>query len=106
MAGTVRVQACKQESCTGAAPPAPCTAADTDAQSELLQMSIKLLMEAARDWAATQFILLTPQDVKAIAKAEADVRQETFKNTEVDLPDYFVTIQQMHAARVDRAAAE
>ena len=66
-------------------------------------MSIKLLIEAARDWDTTQFILLTPQEVTAIRKAEADVREDTEGRGEQLKPD-FVTVQTMRAARIDRAA--
>ena len=67
-------------------------------------MSIKLLIEAARDWEGMQFILLTPQEVGAIGKAEADVRESSEK-TGKTLPSDFVTIQQMASARMDRAQA-
>ena len=66
-------------------------------------MSIKLLIEAARDWDSVQFILLTPQPVGAIGTAEAEVREESERKGKT-LPPDFVTIQQMQAARIDRAA--
>ena len=71
----------------------------------VLQMSIKLLIEAARDWEGMQFILLTPQEVGAIGKAEADVREDSEQNGKKELPPDFVTIQQMASARVDRSHA-
>ena len=70
-----------------------------------VQMSIKILIEAARDWDSTQFILLTPQEVNAISKAEADVREET-EASGSSLAQNFVTVQQMQPARIDRRAAE
>ena len=68
-------------------------------------MSIKLLIEAARDWESMQFILLTPQEVGAIGKAEADVREESEETGKKTLPPDFVTIQQMASARMDRGQA-